>query len=72
MRTTHGPRFALAAAMTFLAAASIVAVAPSPPPSARPTLHVDPSLGDGSVRFAPAPTQGAFHRLAREFGGGAS
>jgi hypothetical protein len=33
-----------------------------------PNLHVDPSLKDCSVRFAPNLTQDAFHRFAREFG----
>jgi hypothetical protein len=33
-----------------------------------PPLHVDPSVKDCSVRFAPNLTQDAFHRFAREFG----
>jgi opacity protein-like surface antigen len=33
-----------------------------------PMLHVDPSVKDCSVRFAPNLTQGAFHRFVREFG----
>jgi hypothetical protein len=33
-----------------------------------PPLHVDPSLKDCSVKFAPELTQGAFARFAREFG----
>jgi hypothetical protein len=33
-----------------------------------PNLHVDPSLDDCSVKFAPNLTQPAFHRFAREFG----
>ena len=33
-----------------------------------PNLHVDPSLKDCSVAFAPELTQGAFRRFAREFG----
>lgn len=33
-----------------------------------PHLHVDPSVDDCSVRFAPELTQGAFRRFAREFG----
>ena len=35
---------------------------------ADPNLHVNPSLDDCSVQFAPELTQGAFHRFAREFG----
>ncbi len=40
------------------------------PAAARPTptLHVDPSIDDCSVRFAPELTQSAFRRFAREFG----
>ena len=33
-----------------------------------PNLHVDPSVGDCSVRFAPTLTQDAFRRFVREFG----
>jgi hypothetical protein len=33
-----------------------------------PNLHVDPTLEDCSVRFAPELTQSAFHRFVREFG----
>jgi hypothetical protein len=33
-----------------------------------PVLHVDPSLDDCSVRFAPELTQGAFHQFVRQFG----
>jgi hypothetical protein len=33
-----------------------------------PDLHVNPSLDDCSVEFAPELTQDAFHRFAREFG----
>jgi len=33
-----------------------------------PTLHVDPSVKDCSVRFASNLTQPAFHRFVREFG----
>lgn len=36
--------------------------------AADPNLHVDPSLDDCSVVFAPELTQSAFHRFAREFG----
>jgi hypothetical protein len=37
-----------------------------PPPD--PNLHVDPSLKDCSVSFAPNLTQDAFRRFVREFG----
>jgi len=33
-----------------------------------PDLHVDPSVDDCSVRFAPELTQGAFRRFVTEFG----
>jgi hypothetical protein len=33
-----------------------------------PKLHVDPSLEECSIHFAPGLTQGAFRRFAREFG----
>jgi hypothetical protein len=33
-----------------------------------PNLHVDPSVGDCSVRFAPNLTQHAFRTFVREFG----
>ena len=35
---------------------------------ADPNLHVDPSLEECSVQFAPELTQDAFRRFAREFG----
>lgn len=35
---------------------------------AHPALHVDSSLDDCSIHFAPELTQSAFHRFAREFG----
>ena len=35
---------------------------------ADPNLHVDPSLEDCEVHFAPELTQGAFRRFVREFG----
>lgn len=35
---------------------------------AQPVLHVDPSLDDCEVHFAPELTQPAFRRFAREFG----
>lgn len=36
--------------------------------AADPALHVNPSLKDCSVQFAPGLTQAAFSRFAREFG----
>lgn len=36
--------------------------------SADPVLHVDPSVKDCEVRFAPELTQSAFRRFVREFG----
>jgi opacity protein-like surface antigen len=35
---------------------------------ADPALHVDPTVQDCSVRFAPELTQAAYHRFVREFG----
>ena len=35
---------------------------------ADPNLHVDPTLEDCSIQFAPELTQDAFHRFTREFG----
>lgn len=35
---------------------------------ATPKLHVDPSVEECSIRFAPELTQSAFRRFAREFG----
>ena len=57
-------------AMPRLAPVSLVLVLLSPA-SARatgtdPNLHVDPSVEDCSVRFAPNLTQDAFHRFARD------
>lgn len=46
----------------------VVAAAPLQAQSAHPPLHVDPSLDDCSVRFAPTLTQGAYARFVREFG----
>lgn len=51
----------------------IVAIALTSPPALaaqapRRPLHVDPSLKDCSVIFAPSLTQGAFRRFVREFG----
>jgi opacity protein-like surface antigen len=50
-----------------LLAMSLLAAAPSSAQS-HPTLHVDATLDDCSVRFAPELTQGAFSRFVREFG----
>ena len=36
--------------------------------AALPVLHVDPSIEDCEVRFAPQLTQGAYRRFVREFG----
>jgi hypothetical protein len=52
-----------AAAVTALVAAAPLLAQPAHRP-----LHVDPTLKDCSVRFAPIVTQGAFHRFVREFG----
>ena len=49
-------------------AMALAAAAPLPAQSAYPPLHVDPSLRDCEVKFAPTLTQGAFSRFAREFG----
>jgi hypothetical protein len=68
------------ASFRYLLAAALVAAAPLPAQSVRPEhaghpgrsgyppLHVDPSLEECSVQFAPTLTQGAFRRFAREFG----
>ncbi|HEX5062228.1 MAG TPA: hypothetical protein VFV99_22815 [Kofleriaceae bacterium] len=40
----------------------------NPPADDPPTLHVDPSLDECEVHFAPELTQSAYHRFAREFG----
>jgi hypothetical protein len=46
-------------ALLLLPATAVAADAP---------LHVDPSIEECEVHFAPELTQGAFHRFAREFG----
>lgn len=46
----------------------LVAATPLRAQSTHPPLHVDPSLEDCSVRFAPSLTQSAFDRFVREFG----
>ena len=68
------------ASLRYLTAAALVAAAPlqaqsvqpahagHPGHSGHPPLHVDPSLKECSVRFAPTLTQGAFRRFTREFG----
>jgi hypothetical protein len=65
-RDAHGhslPRILLAATTLVLAAA-----APLHSQAHHRPLHVDPTLRDCSVIFAPALSQGAFRRFAREFG----
>jgi len=54
-------------ALMWLIPTAAVAHGPNGHP-ADPNLHVDPSLRDCSVQFAPELTQGAFSRFAREFG----
>ncbi len=51
-----------------IAALSLALLLPAAARPDHPTLHVDPSLKDCSVRLAPELTQDAFHRFAREFG----
>jgi hypothetical protein len=63
MRTPRSTPSVLAGLMTIALAAAAPLRAQSYPP-----LHVDPSVEDCSVRFAPTLTQGAFRRFAREFG----
>lgn len=55
----------LAAIGLVLLPAAALAASGAPPD---PPLHVDASLEDCSVAFAPGLTQGAFRRFAREFG----
>jgi hypothetical protein len=52
----------------WIPAAAALLASPLPAQSAHPPLHVDPSVRDCSVRFAPGLTQHAFGRFAREFG----
>lgn len=47
---------------------ALLCLAPAAALAQRPMLHVDPTLKDCSVIFAPTLTQSAFHRFAREFG----
>lgn len=53
--------------LVWLVPAAALAHVPGEHP-ADPNLHVDPSLKDCSVQFAPTLTQEAFRRFAREFG----
>jgi hypothetical protein len=53
------PRGALIALLSLVPAAAL---------AQKPILHVDPSLKDCSVIFAPELTQSAFQRFVREFG----
>lgn len=48
--------------------AALVWLLPGSALGANPPLHVDPSLDDCSVEFAPELTQGSFARFVREFG----
>jgi hypothetical protein len=57
------------AVITVLTVATAVLAVPSAASAAYdPNLHVDPSVDDCSVRFAPELTQEAFRQFAREFG----
>jgi hypothetical protein len=47
---------------------SLVLLLPAAAHPADVKLHVDPSVDECSVRFAPELTQGAFRRFVREFG----
>lgn len=47
---------------------SIPATVHANPPADEPVLHVDPTVDECEVRFAPELTQSAYHRFAREFG----
>ncbi len=49
-------------------AIALVLLLPAAAPAADAPLHVDPSVKECSVRFAPELTQSAFRRFAREFG----
>lgn len=51
-----------------VAALLLVSAAPAAAQSSFPPLHVDPTVDDCSVRFAPVLSQGAFRRFVREFG----
>jgi len=58
----------VALAAVALAVVAITAAAPLHAQSIHPSLHVDATLDDCSVRFAPELTQRAFDRFVREFG----
>ena len=51
-----------------LAAFSLALLLPAAARPDHPRLHVDPSVKDCSVRFAPELTQDAYYRFVREFG----
>ncbi|HKZ17508.1 MAG TPA: hypothetical protein VJ161_08610 [Geobacteraceae bacterium] len=51
-----------------ITAVALLLVAPVKARAADPPLHVDPSLKECSVQFAPTLTQDAFERFVREFG----
>jgi hypothetical protein len=48
--------------------AALLSLVPAAALAQKPILHVDPSLKDCSVIFAPELTQSAFQRFVREFG----
>lgn len=62
----RSPRLILVALMSLMPTAALAHGADGH--AADPNLHVDPSLRDCSVRFAPELTQAAFARFVREFG----
>jgi hypothetical protein len=47
---------------------SLVGIVPAAALAQPPVLHVDPTLKDCSVKFAPVLSQAAFHHFVREFG----
>jgi hypothetical protein len=47
---------------------ALLSLVPAAAVAQKPILHVDPSLKDCSVIFAPELTQSAFQRFVREFG----
>jgi hypothetical protein len=66
--TSPDDRERLATLARLIALMAFLTVAPLQAQSARPPLHVDPSLKQCSVQFASTLTQTAFRRFAREFG----
>lgn len=60
------PKLPLSCSLAGLA--GLVLLLPATALPADPPLHVDPSVGDCEVRFAPELTQDAFRRFVREFG----